>query len=333
MSPTFVDTPTSLVAFLDSLPDCEGQPPSLYIDLEGNSLGRHGTLSIITILVQPLETTYLIDVTTLGKETFTIKGHGGLTLKTILESPNIIKVFFDVRNDSDALYSLYGIHLKAVEDIQLFEFASRTYDKRYVNGLAKCIERHLQLPFAEQQQWQRGKDQGRRLFDPKLGGSYAVFDKRPLTKAMMEYCAQDVVHMPRLRELYLNKLCDAWYVKIKAETEARIRLSQTKTYDGKGDWKKFGPSAWALWGPSAQEMNVKTMFQSAPSKAMAGPSNGKVNSTVKASSLPLAKPQSFRHFEYDDDPFDEYDSNDYDSPYDYYDDSNDFEDFTNKYSP
>jgi hypothetical protein len=38
-------------------------------------------------------------------DAFSTAGTNGQTLKTILESETIPKVFFDVRNDSDALYS------------------------------------------------------------------------------------------------------------------------------------------------------------------------------------------------------------------------------------
>lgn len=266
MSPTFIDTSASLVAFLNGLPDCKGQPPSLYVDREGNNLSRHGTLSIVTILVQPQSQTYLIDVTTLGRIAFTTEATNGLTLKAILESPDIIKVFFDIRNDSDALYSLHDIHVQDIEDLQLFELAARKYDTRCVNGLAKCIERDMALPYSETQQWQLKKNEGRRLFAPELGGSYAYFDQRPRSTAMIEYCAQDVVHMPRLREIYLNRLCDAWYVKIRDETEARIRLSQSSTFNGKGRHMALGPAGWSTYRPTLEEMQEKTMFQAAPSK-------------------------------------------------------------------
>ena len=103
MPSTFIDSTDALVSFLDSLPDCKGQPPSLYIDLEGNNLSRDGTLSLITVLVKPQEMLYLVDVTQLKRDAFETESSAGLTLKCILESNDICKVFFDIRNDSDAL--------------------------------------------------------------------------------------------------------------------------------------------------------------------------------------------------------------------------------------
>lgn len=53
MHSELIDTAAALIAFLDGLGECKGQLPSLYVDLEGNNLSRNGTLSLITILVEP----------------------------------------------------------------------------------------------------------------------------------------------------------------------------------------------------------------------------------------------------------------------------------------
>ncbi|KAK5107068.1 hypothetical protein LTR62_001886 [Meristemomyces frigidus] len=182
MEPEFLDTSTALATFLGDLGDCDGQPPRFYVDLEGNNLSRRGTLSLVTILLEPERTLYLVDVTTIGQEAFTIAGANGRTLQNSLESKDIVKVFFDMRNDSDALFCLYGIRVAGIEDLQLMELASRLFAKRNVNGLVMCIERDGTIDFQERRRWQAVKDQGKRLFDPQQGGSYAVFDQRPLSQ-------------------------------------------------------------------------------------------------------------------------------------------------------
>lgn len=62
---------------------------SLYIDLEGKSLSRQGTLTIITILIYPLETVGVIDIQTLGSLAFTTPSmlNHSTTLKSIFEDP------------------------------------------------------------------------------------------------------------------------------------------------------------------------------------------------------------------------------------------------------
>ncbi|KAK5701104.1 hypothetical protein LTR17_022901 [Elasticomyces elasticus] len=234
MDTKFLDTSTALEKFLSDLGNCDGQPPRLYMDLEGSNLSRNGTLSLVTIMLEPEKEVYLVDVTTLGRDAFTTAGADGRTLKAVLESRNIVKVFFDIRNDSDALFGLYEIRIAGIEDLQLMELASRNFSKRNVNGLAKCIERDSTIPLVERRRWQVVKDNGKHLFDPQRGGSYAVFDERPLSKDIKEYCTQDVTFMPHLRDLYRMKLCDAWWRKIETETDARIQLSQSPTFRGKG---------------------------------------------------------------------------------------------------
>jgi exonuclease 3'-5' domain-containing protein 1 len=59
----------------------------------------------------------LVDIYTLGDKAFPTIGAGGRTLKGILESDSIPKVFFDVRNDSDALFSHFQIRLAGIHDL------------------------------------------------------------------------------------------------------------------------------------------------------------------------------------------------------------------------
>ncbi len=75
----------------------------------------------------------------------------GQTLKGILESGSIPKVFFDVHNDSDALFSHFSISLAGIYNIQLIELATRTYSKRYIKGLAKYIKRDILLTVSERE--------------------------------------------------------------------------------------------------------------------------------------------------------------------------------------
>lgn len=53
MEAQMINSKAALEAFIDELPDCKDPDPNLYVDLEGNNLSRKGTLSLITILVEP----------------------------------------------------------------------------------------------------------------------------------------------------------------------------------------------------------------------------------------------------------------------------------------
>jgi hypothetical protein len=81
-----IDTCTAVADLIDTLTDLPTSTPSLYVDVEGVHLSRHGSISILQLLVSPDKRTYLIDVYTLGDKAFSTAGATGQTLKGILES-------------------------------------------------------------------------------------------------------------------------------------------------------------------------------------------------------------------------------------------------------
>jgi len=159
-SVTFIDTCAGVAEMIGDLTHLPAKPPSLYIDLEGVNLSRHGTISILQIFVLPQRSTFLIDIYGLKDKAFSYPAPSGTTLRAILESPSIPKVFFDVRNDSDALFSHYQIELSGVQDLQLMELATRKFSKRCVNGLGKCIENDAGMTADERANWKAFKDKG-----------------------------------------------------------------------------------------------------------------------------------------------------------------------------
>jgi len=237
----FIDTVESLKDVLDVLSSQPTSPPSLYIDLEGVNLSRDGTISILQIFVHPLSRTYLLDVHTMGMELFSTPGALGFSLKEILESPGIPKVFFDVRNDSDALFSLFGISLAGTQDLQLMELATRMGRKRFVNGLAKCIEYDARMTVAESRLWKATKEEGVKLFAPEKGGSYDVFNDRPLALVIMQYCVQDVEFLPKLWSVYNSKMSPTWSRKVAIAVVDRVKESQSSGYQPHGRQKAIGP--------------------------------------------------------------------------------------------
>lgn len=236
-----VDKQSDLALVMDTIVDSTDSPPSLFIDLEGTNLSRHGSISILQLHVATQNKTYLIDVETLQKQAFETCGSKGQSLKAILESETVLKVFYDVRNDSDALYSHYKINLAGVEDIQLMELATRNYSRKYVKGLAKCVEVDLPLTIAERKVWKDAKEQGLGLFAPERGGSYEVFRMRPLPQAIVQYCIQDVQFLPKLWHLYHSKLTNSWTTRVEKATRERISQSQSEHYIGQGRQKALGP--------------------------------------------------------------------------------------------
>lgn len=173
-----VDSATTLISLLDNIIGLAVDPPSLYIDLEGVKLGRYGSISIISLYIAPTKKIYLIDIHRLGKTAFSTTNSSATSLKTILKSPTIPKVFFNIRNDSDALFSHFQISVNGIKDLQLMELASRKGTQDLVAGLAKCIEKESPVSTTAKAEWQRTKEGASRLYDLKKGGWYEIFNER-----------------------------------------------------------------------------------------------------------------------------------------------------------
>jgi exonuclease 3'-5' domain-containing protein 1 len=261
-----VDSATTLLSLLNNIIGLAVDPPSLYLDLEGVKLGRHGSISIISLYIAPTKKIYLIDIHRLGKTAFSTTNSSATSLKTILESPTIPKVFFDIRNDSDALFSHFQISVDGIKDLQLMELASRKGSQNLVAGLAKCIEKESPVSTAAKAEWQRTKEGASRLYNPKKGGRYEIFNERPIRPEIVQYCAQDVALLPGLYNVYNAKLRPPdgggafWRVQVREATKDRIKLSQSPGYDGQAESKVCGP--WDEWNieQAMEAWNDEVMF-------------------------------------------------------------------------
>ncbi|THW24332.1 hypothetical protein D6D24_00102 [Aureobasidium pullulans] len=243
MSTTLIDSEEGVRHLIEEIESSSLQSPFLFMDLEGIYLGRLGSISILQLLVPPNPIVRLLDVHVLQRLAFETKSTTGTTFKDILESDRYPKIFFDLRNDSDALYSHFGIRLQSVIDIQLLEFGTRMVPGRFLKSLAKSIEEDSGINYYEVKEWQAGKEAGYMLFDPLKGGSYDVFNHRSLDEAIVDYCTRDVVLLPALLQAYARRL-RGWEnlaINLQLEAEKRVSLSQSATYNGKGQHMAQGP--------------------------------------------------------------------------------------------
>ena len=238
-----VDSEPSVVALIDYLHHLPTQPPSIYLDIEGVDLSRYGSISIIQIFVSPKYHVFLIEVFVLQEKAFCTSNSSGTTLRSILESAQVPKVFFDVRNDSDALFAHFRISIQGVQDVQLLEVATRSYSKNRVTGLAMCIEKDAQLTPEAAAAWKATKRKGRSKFAPEHGGSYKVFNVRPMLQDIIDFCTQDVVYLPLLWKIYTRKISVQWTRKVQDKTFERIQMSHEASYEPNGRDKVWTP--WA----------------------------------------------------------------------------------------
>ncbi|RMZ30118.1 hypothetical protein D0859_05785 [Hortaea werneckii] len=195
---TIVDTEDQIVSMLEALASLESFSNNIFVDMEGVNLSRYGSISLMQIYVPESTDIFIVDIHTLGTQAFDITGPQGNTLGNLLEGIEVTKYLFDARNDADALYALFNIRLAHFIDVQLLELASRTGPKHVVRGLAACIEQEQVLTEAATREWKQIKEEGAKLFNPKLGGSYEVFNFRPLPQTLLDYCVGDVQYLPAL---------------------------------------------------------------------------------------------------------------------------------------
>lgn len=92
--------------------------------------------------------------------------------------------------------------------------------------------------------WQSTKMEVVKMFDPKHGGSYEVFNKTPLTQILVDYCIGDVRYLPVLSRIYEVRLSKHWSEKVRVETGKRLQESRRAGYKHKGKLKMFGPRVW-----------------------------------------------------------------------------------------
>ena len=234
-----------LGVFLELLPSLiDHGRASMFCDQEGNKMDRNGSLSLLQISFATHDITFILDITVLEKAVFETKAVNGLSLRHVLEDPTIVKVYFDVRNDSDAIYSHYGIHLRGVIDLQLMELACRGIrcEATALQSLAKGIELHLgtALETNEYIEWCQAKAAGRKYCD---NYGWVAYDERPLPEILARYAAQDTIYMPHLYAVYLWKLqnCPRLMALILRASQKRADDSLLPGYQSGGYGKWLGP--------------------------------------------------------------------------------------------
>jgi hypothetical protein len=216
-----------LLLHLEEIVSAEGA--AVAVDFEGMKLSRHGALCLVQMSCYDDPTlVYVIDVHLLGRETFTLRTKNGTTLRGLLEDQNIRKVWFDPRNDADALYHQFGVMPRGSFDLQLAEVAdrrSRDLNVHYVQGLGKCLTQCPALQTEQKVFAERINGLGKNLYEPKDGGTYEVFQRRPLHPVILVYSAHDVRYMLALYEQYVQCLGEDsdWVTRVLKAGDVRCQ--------------------------------------------------------------------------------------------------------------
>jgi hypothetical protein len=204
-----------------------GHEVTLAVDFEGVKLCRHGALCLVQMTCSDDPTlVYVLDIFVLGRRAFTMSTVGGLTMKGLLEDENIRKVWFDPRNDVDALWHQFGIMPRGIFDLQLAEVADRRnrgLNVHYVQGLYKCLTQCPSLQSDQKVFAEKINSLGKSLFEPANGGAYEIFQQRPLNPVILVYAAHDSRYMLLLYEQYLSSIGSRWVPRVLRAGENRAR--------------------------------------------------------------------------------------------------------------
>jgi hypothetical protein len=171
--------------------------PALSVDTEGD-------ISLLQILVHAAKKVYLVDFTKLGELVFSTSVSTGqgveISLKSVFESPSILKLFWDVRRDSAMFHKFHDVTLRCVLDVQLMDLVTRRgykggkgrskkkilRDHKTVKAMGQAFhERCTEIPLDVRREWLSTKDFGKlamgltgyettqRFYDAS-GGIYAI---------------------------------------------------------------------------------------------------------------------------------------------------------------
>ena len=180
--------PPILVDSLETLQETqkvlEGQD-TLAFDLEAvccQHPRHHGPLSLLQFGL-PGGKVYLIDVITLGFDA--VRTHLG---DPVLGNPNITKLMYDCRTDSETLSAQAGITPRSVVDLQVYVAYQRLNSSNRPGrrvGLFSALRDYLKLKDAKKVS----------SVTKRMRAGEKVWDERPLTRALLEYASGDVVYM------------------------------------------------------------------------------------------------------------------------------------------
>jgi ribonuclease D len=171
-TPIYLDTSSTVDAFFASI----ANTPILALDTEGASFHRFVD-RIYLLQLSTRETTAIIDPLPVGKPA----GLGAL-----LENPAVEIVFHDADYDLRLLHQDYGWQPRSIFDTRV---AAQLLGIRAF-GLAALLERYFGVKLDKKHQ-------------------RADWSMRPLTQGMLDYAAQDTIHLLELRDRLKDELVRA----------------------------------------------------------------------------------------------------------------------------
>jgi exonuclease 3'-5' domain-containing protein 1 len=111
-----------------------------------------------------------------------------------------------------------------------------TASRRFVNGLQRCVEDYV-AGGSERATWRKNKQ----VFRTKYGGSYRVFNTRPMSEDILASCVGDVQYLPELRNKFWEPQGKRWRDLVIEESRKRVAESQRSDYQPHGRDRALAP--------------------------------------------------------------------------------------------
>ncbi|KAI8746528.1 piRNA biogenesis protein EXD1-like [Biomphalaria glabrata] len=164
------------------------------VTVDGNNIGRLGTLSLIEIATDTK--IYIFDMLVMKSEAF------DAGLREIFENENIKKIIHDCRFIADMLRHQYSTEMKNVFDTQVAKaFTVKSVGlSRYVQNLTNCLRGQLCLT----------DDQVFKVQDYEYKDYEKLILERPLSDKLLNDVSTNVGHMIRLYRVLLEKMLDEY---------------------------------------------------------------------------------------------------------------------------
>jgi exonuclease 3'-5' domain-containing protein 1 len=232
-----IDTSASIQQMLDTIsPPRPSDRSRIFIHLHNIYWGGQDRLCFLAIHYTVSSQNFLMDVYSLGATAFsTPASDGTTTFKTILESPTIPKCIFGVQNELASLYHGFGVRLRCVHDVQLFEVATRLRQSptswRFRSEFDATVVRYSNMSVDEMNDWITTKSSGVRLAadGSEKGATYDVFMQQLRNQSVSPYSVNYVACLPFLYEKFAHKLSPQEIVELTYMTERAIANALSPT--------------------------------------------------------------------------------------------------------
>jgi len=220
----FIDTASDSKEFKEFVESLREQKVIAY-DCEGVKLSRTGKITLLQIAIPGK--IYLIDLMKLGGEEVFVKGE----LRDILQSDQILKLAYDVRMDSDALFHQHNVLIKNVLDLQILDIGIRRAAGiacEYLPSLSKTVSRRLSR--AEIAVCEDLKTRVKQMYTSIEDGN--LWARRPLIDDARRYAALDAWVLMKLDSAMRPNgvtashlfpgFDDSWRKRVKECSEKRL---------------------------------------------------------------------------------------------------------------